>query len=145
MKLADYGKMAATFVNLETNRAVRVVAREESRQLAKTYFPRIEDKYRCQLEAYKVMPDEELFSSEEVLVSIPLEDRPGRPLSRVRCGACGEHVQDAREIVSDGRVLCRACAVGGYYRPVAVCGQSFVRKSLNENSMHRLEIGEDRP
>ncbi len=56
MRFMDYGKMAATFVNLETGRAVRVVAREEAREKAKEYFPEIENKYQCQLEAYKVMP-----------------------------------------------------------------------------------------
>src|SRR3990172_6319956 len=53
MKFMDYGKMAATFLNLRTGKAIRVVAREESRDKAKTHFPSIEDKYRAQLEAYK--------------------------------------------------------------------------------------------
>ena len=61
MKFTDYGKMAATFVNLKTGRAVRVVAKEESREKAKKYFPDIEDKYKAQLEAYKVMSDKELL------------------------------------------------------------------------------------
>ena len=53
--------MAATFVNLKTGRAVRVMAKEESREKAKKYFPDIEDKYKAQLEAYKVMSDKELL------------------------------------------------------------------------------------
>ncbi len=35
MKFMDYGKMAATFLNLKTGRAVRVIAREDSREKAK--------------------------------------------------------------------------------------------------------------
>jgi formylmethanofuran dehydrogenase subunit E len=115
MKFLDYGKMAATFLNLRTGRAVRVVAKEDSRQKAKEYFPDIENKYTAQLEAYKVMPDEELFDHMEVKIKMRPEDAPGRPLRRVRCSVCGEHVQDMREICRDGKVFCRPCAAGGYY------------------------------
>ncbi len=116
MRFMDYGKMAATFVNLETGKAVRVVALEEAKQKAREYFPDIEDKYRCQLEAYKIMPDSELFTCQEVKVSIPPQDMPGRPMSRVQCSRCGEYVQDMREVVKNGSTLCRPCAEGGYYR-----------------------------
>ena len=98
MRFIDYGKMAATFVNLASGEAVRVVAREEAREKAKEYFPESENKYDCQLEAYKVMPDEELFYDEAVTVHIEPQDMPGRPLSRVQCALCGESVQDMREI-----------------------------------------------
>ncbi len=115
MKFMDYGKMAATFLNLKTGKAVRVVAREESRQKAKEYFPDIGNKYAAQLEAYKIMPDEDLFDVMEVMVSVSPEDMPGRPLKRIRCTACGEYVQDLREVAKDGQILCRACAGTGYY------------------------------
>ncbi len=115
MKYFDYGKMAATYVNLKTNKAVRVVAREDSREKAKGLFPDIENKYMAQLEAYKVMLDDELFDVMEVAVKVRPEDMPGKPIQRVQCEACGEHVQDMREIYRDGRVLCVACAQGGYY------------------------------
>ena len=115
MRFADYGKMAATFVNLETGKSVRVIALEEAREQAKKYFPEIRDKYKCQLEAYKVMPDEELFSYKFVRVEIPGEDMPGRPLRRVKCTTCGEYVQDMRELYSNDNIVCRPCAKGGYY------------------------------
>ena len=116
MRFIDYGKMAATFVNLVIGRAVRVVAKEEARNKARDYCPdKIEDKYRCQLEAYRVMPDEELFFHQWVKVQIPPEDMPGRPLSRLQCETCGEYVQDRREVHKNGRVQCRSCAEGGYY------------------------------
>jgi len=118
MKFMDYGKMAATYMNLKTGRAVRIVAREDSRCKAKEYFPDSGNKYAGQLEAYKVMPDEELFDVMEVSVRLRPEDMPGRPLRRVQCDSCGEHVQDMREINQDGKVLCRPCAEGGYYTRV---------------------------
>ena len=117
MKFFDYGKMAVSFLNRKTDCAVRVVAKEESRQKAKEYFPEIENKYSAQLEAYKVMSDDELFVVTEVRITLKPEDMPGRPLSRVQCDACGDYVQDAREVCEQGRVLCRACAGTGYYEP----------------------------
>ncbi len=115
MKFMDYGKMAATFLNLKTDKAIRIVAREESREKAKKYFPDVESKYAGQLEAYKVMDDAELFEMMAVVVKMRPEDMPGRPLQRVRCDSCGEQVQDRREIHQEGKVLCAPCANGGYY------------------------------
>ena len=115
MKFLDYGKMAATFLNLRTNMTVRVIAREDSRGKTKDYFPEVLDKYAAQLEAYKVMSDDELFDVMEVCVKLRLEDMPGRPLRRVQCDLCGEHVQDMRELYRNGKVLCSACANGAYY------------------------------
>ena len=115
MKFMDYGKMAATFVNLKTGKAVRIIAKEEARDKAKEYFPDIQDKYKAQLEAYKIMSDNELFDIMDVKVEIKAEDMPGRPLRRVQCDICGEYVQDKREVYRDGRVLCKPCADGGYY------------------------------
>lgn len=115
MKFLDYGKMAATFLNLSTGCAVRVVAREDSREKAGGLFPDIADKYEAQVEAYKVMTDGELFDMMEVEVHLPPEDMPGRPLRRLECSRCGEHVQDMRELYVDGKAVCRPCAGGAYY------------------------------
>jgi len=115
MKFLDYGKMAATFLNTKTGKAVRIVAREDSRVKAKELFPEVESKYAGQLEAYKIMSDKELFDATEVSVMVRPEDMPGRPMRRVQCDSCGEHVQDMREVYQDGKVLCTPCASGGYY------------------------------
>jgi len=116
LKFLDFGKMAATFVNSDTGAAVRILAKEEAKDKAKNYFPDIEDKYKCQLEAYKIMPDDEIFGWKEVEVSIPEEDMPGRPLRRIKCDTCGEYVQDRRDVSLDGKLLCKACAHGAYYK-----------------------------
>jgi len=117
MKFMDFGKMAATFLNLRTGRAVRVIAKEEARRKAKEYFPEIESKYTAQLEAYKIMSEEDLFDVMDVQVTIPPEDMPGRPVQRIRCDSCGEYVQDMREVYREGKVLCRPCSYPGYYEP----------------------------
>ena len=115
MKFMDYGKMAATYMNLKTGKSIRIAAREESREKAKEYFSGVETKYAGQLEAYKVMADAELFDMMEVAVDVRPEDMPGRPMRRVQCDSCGEQVQDMREVCKDGKVLCAPCALGGYY------------------------------
>ena len=116
LKFLDYGKMAATFVNLKTGKSVRILAKEEAKDRAKNYFPEITDKYQCQTEAYKIMPDDELFEWRNVKVEIPPQDMPGRPVKRVKCEKCGEYVQDMREVYSKGKILCKACAGGTYYK-----------------------------
>lgn len=115
LRWMDFGIMAATYVNLETGEAVRITAREESRELAEKYRPGIADKYQRQLEAYRVMPEHELFKIEKVRAVILERDLPGRPLRRVQCEECGDWVQDCREVEKDGLTLCRACAGSRYY------------------------------
>ena len=124
LRWLDFGVMAATFVNLESNRAVRVTAREEARALSASYCPEVVDKYQRQLEAYKVMPLEELFTFQEVRVPLKDCDMPGRPIRRVQCDQCSDWVQDCREVEQDGRTLCRACAGAKYYEMVDVAGQA---------------------
>ena len=115
----DNGIMAATFVNLETGKAVRITAREESRDLAESYCEGITDKYARQLEAYKIMPETELFRVQHVQVQIPAENLPGRPQRRVQCQSCQDWIQDKRDVLKDGKILCRGCAHGKYYTEVA--------------------------
>lgn len=119
LKFVDFGKVAATFVNLETNRAVRVVARDDSRERAKSLFPELAEPSRRQLEAYKVMDDAELFTVERVSVHLKPEDLPGRPRSRVACEECGEGINDGRERRVSGRILCRSCAGESYFERIS--------------------------
>ncbi len=116
LKFYDYGKLAATFLNTATKQAVRVLVLDSSREAADCTFPEIENKYQRQLQAYKVLPDDSLFKVERVSVELPEEDRPGRPVARIRCEECGEGVNDRREVIKDGRALCRACAGQPYYK-----------------------------
>jgi formylmethanofuran dehydrogenase subunit E len=118
LKYYDYGKLAATFLNTKTGDAVRVVALDTSREAADAAFPEIENRYARQLNAYKRLADDDLFTVQRVKVELGEQDQPGRPVSRVRCEGCGEGVNDRREVVRDGRTLCRACADGAYYSRV---------------------------
>ena len=117
LKYKDYGKVAATFLNLKTKDAVRVLALDESRALADARYPLVEDRRERQFRAYREATDEELFKVERVSVEYTLMDEPGRTHSRVACARCGEGVNDGREFkTGDGESLCSPCAQGGYYK-----------------------------
>lgn len=121
LKYLDYGKVAASFLNTETGEAVRIVALEESRALADARYPEIEDKKERQFRTYREATDDELFKVERVSVEYGLMDAPGRPRARVICTRCGEGVNDGRELPGGpGELLCRPCAVGGYYHHLPV-------------------------
>jgi formylmethanofuran dehydrogenase subunit E len=116
LKFVDYGIMAATFVNLETNKAFRVISTEEARDLACQYVPDISEKYKQQLEAYKRMPDSVLFRVQQVEVVLSEFDLPGPTRRKVSCSRCGQVVRDHREIVQNGDALCKPCAHGAYFK-----------------------------
>ena len=115
LKFLDWGKVAATFVDLNTGRGVRVAAKESSKQRAQEMFPEME-RNAGQQKAYAVLPDEELFETSWCEVIVPPEDLPGFKGPRVVCAQCGEGINFKREVVVDGRTLCRACAGEKYYR-----------------------------
>ena len=116
LKYVDYGKVAATFLNTETKRAVRIVALESSRALADERYSDIADKRTRQFRAYSEATDDELFKTELVSIELSDFDVPGSPRSRVICAVCEEGVNDGREVVdANGDVLCRGCQSGTYY------------------------------
>jgi formylmethanofuran dehydrogenase subunit E len=116
LKFMDYGIMAATFVNLETDKSFRIVSTEESRDLAAAYAPEIADKHARQLEAYKRMPDSVLFRVQQVEVAVPEEDYPGPTRFKATCSGCGQVVRDRREVNKDGRLFCKPCADDVYFK-----------------------------
>ena len=115
LKFVDYGIMAATFVNLETGKAFRIISTEESRDLADAYAPEVADKHARQLEAYKRMPDSVLFRVQQVAVPIPEEDLPGPTRFKATCSGCGQVVRDRREVIKDARSFCKPCAENVYF------------------------------
>ena len=116
LKFRDFGKMAATFVDLANGRALRVAAKESSKDRAREMFPHLAHKNEQQMAAYREMPDDDLFEFTWVKVEVPPEDFPGyKPPVRVICEACGEGISFKREVLRDGRTLCRSCAGEKYY------------------------------
>lgn len=117
LRVEDYGKVAATFVGVETRRAVRVAPDLDLRERAFAYAPGEPRRYFAQLQAYQTMPDQEMLTIEEVGLNTPLERIISRPGQRVNCSECGEEIMNERGVLREGQQLCRACAGEGYYQP----------------------------
>jgi formylmethanofuran dehydrogenase subunit E len=115
LRIEDYGKVAATFVDTRTGRAVRIVPRAGVRGLAPAYVPEARNRWEAQLLGYQRMPDDLLLTWQEVMLALPVQAIVSRPGLRTACQICGEEIINGREIVHEGSVLCRACVGGAYY------------------------------
>lgn len=141
LKFADYGIMAATFVNLETGKAFRVLSTEEARDLVELYAPEVQGKTRQQLEAYQRMPDSVLFRVQEVEVALQRSDLPGPPSRKATCMKCGQVVRDRREAVVEGVTLCKPCAGGVYFKNA----RETAWEDMNWSPLKRVTTGDPEP
>ena len=110
LKFRDWGKMAATFVDLNSGRVIRVVALENSRELARERYPHIESKSRQQMMAYRELRDAQLFSEQWVRIELDPAELPGYKGERFLCPQCGEGVNFGRFAEVEGQRLCLSCA-----------------------------------
>jgi len=136
LRVEDFGKTAAVFVDTVTAQAVRVAPALDIRQKAYAYAPDEPRHYFAQMQAYQIMPDEEMFAITEVQLATPIEAIFSRPGVRVNCDVCGEEIINERETHREGLTLCRACAGKSYYH-VPVCipacaepSEGFLEKTL---------------
>jgi formylmethanofuran dehydrogenase subunit E len=116
LRINDVGKVAATFADVRSGRAIRLSPRPDARLRARLYAPGEERHYFAQLRGYQVMPVNELLRLEDVVLDPPLRTILSIPGARAICACCGEEVINEREVVVEGMTLCRTCAHGGYYR-----------------------------
>src|ERR1700684_1540201 len=110
LKFRDWGKVAATFVDVKTGKAIRIAAKESSKALARQMHPEIADKTQQQMLAYREIADDDLFTLQWVKVDLPPEEFPGYKGERVVCEACGEGINFRREVRTEEKVFCRSCA-----------------------------------
>lgn len=121
LRVEDYGKVAATFIDTQTGHAIRVAPVLNIRERAYRFAPNEPRHYFAQMQAYQIMPDEEMFTVTEIQLTTPIEAIVSRPGIRVDCDVCGEEIMNEREIHHDGLILCRACAGTSYYQmPVSI-------------------------
>jgi formylmethanofuran dehydrogenase subunit E len=119
LRIEDYGKVAATFVDARSGDAVRIAPRLDVRSRALDYAPDEKRHYFAQLAGYQVMPDDELFSVTPVILGPSIEEIISRAGVRTNCAACGEEIINEREIVVGGAAYCRSCLGQSYYRITA--------------------------
>jgi len=117
LRVMDYGKVAATFVDTETGSAIRIRPKVQSRVRASSYSPDTPDRWHAQLTAYQVMPAEELLQAQVVTLNLSLQAIISRHGLRLVCARCGEDIINEREVQQDGLTLCRTCVGESYYAP----------------------------
>jgi len=120
LRVEDYGKVAATFLDTNTGRAVRVAPRLDIRVLACNFVPEETRHYFAQMRAYQIMPDEMMMTVQDVTLKVQIEKIISRPGLRQNCDLCGEEIMNEREIYRDGRTLCRACVGDVYYQVASI-------------------------
>jgi formylmethanofuran dehydrogenase subunit E len=118
LKFRDWGKVAATFVDVSNAKAIRISAKESSKTLARHLHPEIENKNQQQMLAYREMSDDDLFATQWVKVDLPPEEFPGYKAELIICAQCGEGINFRREVQREGNTLCRSCAGESYYQPL---------------------------
>jgi formylmethanofuran dehydrogenase subunit E len=137
LKFRDWGKMAASFLDLGRavdvergleavagGRAVRIAALESSKDRARELYPHIDGKNAQQMMAYRELSDEELFSTQSVSIPLHAREMPGYKSARIVCDECGEGINYDREVVRESmdspRTLCQGCAFPElrYYQPL---------------------------
>jgi formylmethanofuran dehydrogenase subunit E len=116
LRLMDFGKAAATFVDTKTERAVRIYPHPDSRSNARLCLPDARSRWHAQLGAYQVMPVEQMLCWQPVTLTLALKQLISHPGVRVNCAVCGEEIINEREVIVDGQAICRACAGEGYYQ-----------------------------
>jgi formylmethanofuran dehydrogenase subunit E len=122
LRLEDFGKVAATFVDTRSGRAARIAPSAEARTLAGLYAPEAANKWEAYLIGYQHMPEELLLSWQSVTLTSSIEAIVSHAGRRAVCEACGEEIVNEREIIRQGNVLCRACAGQAYYAPLEPMG-----------------------
>ena len=124
LRVEDSGKIAATFVDTKTGRAVRVAPALDVRKKAYTCATDEPRHYFAQMQAYQIMPDDEMLTVREVALNTSIGQIISRAGVRVNCEVCGEEIINEREIIRDGLTMCRSCAGEAYYT-------SFPQPALN--------------
>jgi formylmethanofuran dehydrogenase subunit E len=125
LRVVDFGKVAATFVDTHTGCAVRVAPAPDVRRRVQAYALTAPSRWHAYLAGYQVMPDEALLQTQPVRLAQPLSTILSRPNLRVRCSVCGEEIMNEREVRQGGRVLCRSCAGDRYYTPLQTFSKSI--------------------
>ena len=131
MRVEDFGKVAATFVDTCTETAVRLFPAPHARQLAPTYAPEAKNRWEGYLLGYQRVPDDLLFGIQSVVLTQPIKEMVSRAGARVNCDVCGEEILNEREVVREGAVICQSCAGNGYYLLSGVENGRYPRSDLS--------------
>jgi len=138
LRVIDFGKLAATFVDTHTGQAVRVAPQPGIRKIARRYVPEARNRWIAQNEGYRLMPTAELLSTQSVTLTVDLNALVSRSGVRTACEVCAEEIMNEREVIYRATVLCRACAGAAYYRPAPNDAPAYLPRHINQ--VHQLLV-----
>ncbi len=119
MRLADEGKIAATFIDTaiaaREGSALRIYALPDLRARATAYARSAPSRWHAYLAAYQQLADEEIFGTIPVRFNFDVNAIVGQPGARTTCSRCKEEILNLRQVVQEGRILCRSCAGESYW------------------------------
>jgi formylmethanofuran dehydrogenase subunit E len=128
LRILDFGKVAATFINTYTEVAIRIVPSSQSRSLALIHAPDAQNDWEAMLLGYQLMPVDDLFFVQDVHLKISLTEIMSKPGKKAQCEICHEEIINGREVIHDGSILCRSCAGEEYYEALGVPESFLMRK-----------------
>ena len=132
LRILDFGKVAAAFIDTKTEEAIRIVPRPEIRILARRYASQAKNKWESMLLGYQQMPDEVLFKVKQVELYTPVSEILGRPGKKAICEFCGEEIINGREVIRKTMVMCQACVGNPYYQVFEPVGEAnLISKKTN--------------
>ena len=137
LRLVDYGKVAATFIDTRTQQAIRIAPRPCLREEAAHHADENANRWQRYLQAYQVMPDQELFVVQQVSPQFSLTKLISQAKHRVTCVHCAEEIINEREVVVNGEILCRACAGEAYYAVTGAADAETLPSLLLGHIPHR--------
>ncbi|GMQ79379.1 MAG: FmdE family protein [Anaerolineae bacterium] len=115
LRVVDHGKVAATLIDTLDGRSIRTSPSPRARAIAISLNPVAESPWHAYLDAYKLMPDQDLITIREVHLTRNVSDILSKPEARAVCQICNEEIINEREIVQENLILCRSCAGDRYY------------------------------
>lgn len=122
LRILDFGKVAATFIDTYTESAFRLAPKPESRSLALKYILGVRTHWEAMLKGYQVIPQDDLFKVQAVKLEVHLAEIISKPGRKSACMQCGEEIINGREVLSRDVILCRACAGDGYFQVLEEAG-----------------------
>ena len=115
LRIVDYGKVAATFIDTKTETAVRIAPHPLCRERALAAAPEAPNRWQGYLLGYQRLDFPDLLVYEAVRLKDDLRKLISRAGWRATCELCGEEIINEREVQVNDRTLCRPCAQGAYY------------------------------
>ncbi len=119
LRVLDYGKMACTLVDTHNEKMLRITPHPNARALAREFVPNAASRWHTYLDGYQIIPDHLLLIAQEVILTQSIAEILSRPGVRVNCEQCGEEIVNEREVIVNGRMLCRACAGESYFSVIS--------------------------